>query len=420
MSKNNLIVDAVIDKLKEGFHPRWDRKRKTTSWNRKDPRSIIILSSETLKIAEQILKHEKTHFEITLDEDFEKVLTHLQDIHIKPDTWVDKHVADLYRLLHKYGFAHTVEARREGNLVGGLVGIQLGRAFIADTLYSIVPGASKICLCQAVYDQIQRKSLFIDVQVTHHLGEQKVPLSAYVKMLQDAIESGSHILDTRSDRKFPDTRKAWAISPAYVSGNSKRQTLEIHGFQVMQSWEMPLMKAMADTASARKGTVLEVGYGLGICAQFVQKWEPNAHVIIEPNREVAGRARKRFAAKIAQGKVHIYEKFWEEVVNSDLRKAHAPTGFDGIIFDTYPLKADEIRRNHFLFFPTANEMLSKNGVFTYFSDEPVYLSEEHLSQIYRVFNNPTIKTEIVHLKPWDDCEYWYWPTIVHVAISRDD
>lgn len=104
-----------------------------------------------------------------------------------------------------------------------------------------------------------------------------------------------------------------------------RIAIRATGTQVMMAWERPLMKRMADIAAARRGDVLEVGFGMGLCARAVQKHRPRSHTIVECHPQIAARAR---AWAEHQPNVRILEGFWQEVV-------HTLGSFDGICFDVF-------------------------------------------------------------------------------------
>jgi leucyl/phenylalanyl-tRNA---protein transferase len=65
-------------------------------------------------------------------------------------TWITAEMLDAYTLLHKQGYAHSVETWQDGNLVGGLYGVALGGAFFAESMFTRVPDASKVALVSLV------------------------------------------------------------------------------------------------------------------------------------------------------------------------------------------------------------------------------------------------------------------------------
>ena len=150
---------------------------------------------------------------------------------------------------------------------------------------------------------------------------------------------------TRVDIGFQD-RQAWKNAPATFD----EHTLKIFGHPVMEDWETPYMEELAKIATSKGGVILELGYGMGISANFIQKTNVERYIIIEANHEVAEKARE--FGKKAIHTVEILEGLWEEVIDQVPNES-----IDGILFDTYPLSELEIHKNHFGFFRVAYEKL---------------------------------------------------------------
>ena len=98
---------------------------------------------------------------------------------------------DAYCELHRLGFAHSVEAREHGELVGGLYGVSLGAAFFGESMFALRSDASKLAFVQLV-DQLRAWSFhFVDCQVhTAHLerfGATLWPRSRFLEALEVAL-----------------------------------------------------------------------------------------------------------------------------------------------------------------------------------------------------------------------------------------
>ncbi len=114
--------------------------------------------------------------------------------------------------------------------------------------------------------------------------------------------------------------------------------------QIMQAWETPYMKKLAEIATSRGGNVLEVGFGMGISAGFVQKSKKiKKHTLVECHPLMIASAKKKFAKNIQRGKFILLEGFWEDITNKLPSKS-----FDGILFDSCPLNKEV---EFFQFFP---------------------------------------------------------------------
>ena len=212
---------------------------------------------------------------------------------------------------------------------------------------------------------------------------------------------------TRVDIGFQD-RQAWKEAPAIFDEHS----LKIFGHPVMEDWETPYMKELAKIATSKGGIILELGYGMGISAGFIQNANIQKHIIVEANHEVAEKARE--FAKSAKYPVEILEGFWEEVIDQVPDES-----VDGILFDTYPLSELEIHKNHFGFFRTAFKKLKPGGVFTYYSDEINTYHPVHLQKLLDAgFKKENINGEVIPMSPPPDCQYWKENTMLAPIVIK--
>ena len=106
-------------------------------------------------------------------------------------TWINRTIRELYCQLHEMGHAHSVEAWEDDQLVGGLYGVSLGRAFFGESMFSRKTDASKICLVHLVERLKERGFILLDTQfTTDHLkrfGALDVPAEEYEDMLAEAL-----------------------------------------------------------------------------------------------------------------------------------------------------------------------------------------------------------------------------------------
>jgi leucyl/phenylalanyl-tRNA--protein transferase len=109
----------------------------------------------------------------------------------RPKTWINDEIVRLYAALHRQGFAHSVEAWRDDNLVGGLYGVALGAAFFGESMYSRVSDASKVALAHLVARLRLGGFRLLDTQfVTEHLqqfGAIEVSRAQYHRRLAAAL-----------------------------------------------------------------------------------------------------------------------------------------------------------------------------------------------------------------------------------------
>jgi guanidinoacetate N-methyltransferase len=202
---------------------------------------------------------------------------------------------------------------------------------------------------------------------------------------------------------------AWKSAPAEMD----EHTLRILGHPVMEDWERPYMRKLAEIATRNGGDILEIGFGMGISAGYIVA-SPlvTRHVVVEANRDVADMARK-FAESEGGGKVRVHEGLSYDVVG-----AFPDESFDGILHDAYPLDESEVQ-NQAHFARTAYRLLRPGGVFTYFSDEPSAFRPEHRQMLLDAgFAAANIRYEIIPVTPPEDCMYWRSDTILAPILTK--
>lgn len=131
-------------------------------------------------------------FAIRIDTDFEGVIEGCA----KPapgrrKTWINARIRELYGELFRRGVCHTVEAWQDGELVGGLYGIELGGAFFGESMFSTVRDASKVALAYLVARLKAGGFQLLDIQfITEHLkrfGATEIGRDEYQQLLNRAL-----------------------------------------------------------------------------------------------------------------------------------------------------------------------------------------------------------------------------------------
>ena len=131
-------------------------------------------------------------FVIAVNRDFDGVLDGCSEpMPGRTRTWINGRIRNLYRKLYERGDCHTVEAYENGELVGGLYGVSLGRAFFGESMFHRARDASKVALVHLVARLKAGHYRLLDTQfVTEHLrtfGAVEVSRPAYHKMLDAAL-----------------------------------------------------------------------------------------------------------------------------------------------------------------------------------------------------------------------------------------
>ncbi len=143
-------------------------------------------------------------FEVRIDFDFEAVIDGCAESRPgRQSTWINRRIRSLYGELFSLGHCHTVEVWRDGALMGGLYGVQLGGAFFGESMFSREPDASKIAL---VYLAARLKfggfSLLDTQFLTDHLvkfGAIEVSREKFQRLLDDALPGGGEFSKLPAD-----------------------------------------------------------------------------------------------------------------------------------------------------------------------------------------------------------------------------
>lgn len=131
-------------------------------------------------------------FALSVDTDFPAVIRACGEAAPgRARTWLNDDLIELYIALHRQGHAHSVECRRDGQLVGGLYGVSLGAAFFGESMFSRERDASKLALVELVGRLRSGGYRLLDAQfVTDHLerfGAVELPRDRYRTLLAAAL-----------------------------------------------------------------------------------------------------------------------------------------------------------------------------------------------------------------------------------------
>jgi leucyl/phenylalanyl-tRNA--protein transferase len=183
-----LDADTLLTAYAQGAFPMTDRDG-TIRWYTADPRGILPL--ETFHIPRSLRQVvRQNRFEIRVDEDFEEVMRACMTT--RPEgSWISEDLVRAYRRLHELGYAHSVEAYRNGELVGGLYGVAMGGAFFGESMFYYERDASKVALVHLVHRLRDRGYELLDTQAsTPHLerfGCVEIRADDYMRRLKRAL-----------------------------------------------------------------------------------------------------------------------------------------------------------------------------------------------------------------------------------------
>ncbi|MFT4975517.1 MAG: leucyl/phenylalanyl-tRNA--protein transferase [Myxococcota bacterium] len=189
-----------------GIFP-WYSEGQPILWFSPEPR--FVLKPEQLHIGRSLKKRiRRGDYEVRLDSAFADVIRACRE-RSRPGqrgTWITDEMEQAYNTLHEMGYAHSAEAWRDGELVGGLYGVGLGTLFSGESMFATAPDASKVAFAWLAR-QLQAWGVeLIDCQVrTDHLarfGADDMPRQRYLERLRAMINQPSRPGPWRFDTDF--------------------------------------------------------------------------------------------------------------------------------------------------------------------------------------------------------------------------
>jgi leucyl/phenylalanyl-tRNA---protein transferase len=191
-----------------------DRDSEHLYWVEPEQRGIFPL--DRLIVSRSLAKTIRSDaFEVRADGAFETVMKACAD---RDKTWINADIVRLYCELFARGHAHSIEARKDGELVGGLYGVSLGAAFFGESMFHVARDASKVALVHLVARLRLGGYRLLDTQfLTPHLaslGAIEIPRAAYRARLAAAIQLSADFAAFPTDRPMRGAEAlAHALSP---------------------------------------------------------------------------------------------------------------------------------------------------------------------------------------------------------------
>jgi len=183
----DLSVQSLVLAYANGIFP-WYGPGDPILWWSPHPR--LVLDPTELHVPRSLRRViNARRFDIGVDTDFAGVIRGCASASGRGGmgTWLVPEMITAYGRLHRAGFAHSVEARLDGTLVGGLYGVAVGRAFFGESMFFCQPDASKVAfVCLARLLERWGYGMVDCQQTTDHLlrfGAQEVPREQFLKRL---------------------------------------------------------------------------------------------------------------------------------------------------------------------------------------------------------------------------------------------
>lgn len=183
-----LEASFIIEAYSRGIFP-WYNEEEPILWWSPNPRSVFFV--DNIKISKSMKKFiRKNNYRVSFDENFVAVINSCAKS--RKETWISKDFIETYTKLHLDGIAHSVEVWKGESLVGGLYGINLGKMFYGESMFSLEANTSKLALITLADFLKERDYKIIDCQVHNsHLesiGAVEISREEFLKIMRNQIE----------------------------------------------------------------------------------------------------------------------------------------------------------------------------------------------------------------------------------------
>ena len=175
----DLSPQRLLYAYSRGIFP-WYGEGTPILWWSPEPRCVLF--PEELHIPRSLGKVlRRAPYTVSFDQAFTRVIRYCAEVP-RPGqrgTWLLPEMRDAYTRLHYLGVAHSVEVWEEGELVGGVYGVALGRIFFGESMFHLRPNASKTALVALIRVMLNHGFVLLDCQqpTPHmlHLGARNIP-----------------------------------------------------------------------------------------------------------------------------------------------------------------------------------------------------------------------------------------------------
>ena len=183
----DLSVERLLLAYRSGIFP-WFEDGEPITWWAPDPRMVLVFDYLVISKSMRNILNRKI-FTVTFNQNFREVITNCQSIKREGQngTWITDDMIEAYCELHRQGHAQSVEVWQDGELVGGLYGVDLGHIFCGESMFSKVSNASKVAFITLVEHLRNNNYVLLDCQVYNEplesLGAFEVNREDFMKVL---------------------------------------------------------------------------------------------------------------------------------------------------------------------------------------------------------------------------------------------
>jgi leucyl/phenylalanyl-tRNA--protein transferase len=190
----DLSPERLLRAYRQGIFPWYEGDH--ILWWFPDPR--FVLFPDDLKISKSVKPLlNRNEFDFTINKAFPQVIRHCQQIERagQDGTWITHDVEKAYTKMHELGYAHSAEVWKNGELVGGLYGIRMGKVFFGESMFSKTSNASRYAFIRYMQQLRAEGVELVDCQVyTEYLesmGAQMIEGKDFSRLLEELIPEGN-------------------------------------------------------------------------------------------------------------------------------------------------------------------------------------------------------------------------------------
>uniref|UniRef100_A6W0D5 Leucyl/phenylalanyl-tRNA--protein transferase n=1 Tax=Marinomonas sp. (strain MWYL1) TaxID=400668 RepID=A6W0D5_MARMS len=186
----DLSSTRLLHLYSKGFFPWFSDPDPILWWH---PEQRCTLNPDHFHISKSLKKAiKKDQWLFSVNQEFESVIGYCSALRAdKEGTWISTDIKNAYTKLHKLGYAHSIEIWHKNKLVGGFYGIAMGNMFFGESMFSLVPNASKIALkkfCELTKDcGIELIDCQVESDHLLSLGAKKMPRENFCDALEQLI-----------------------------------------------------------------------------------------------------------------------------------------------------------------------------------------------------------------------------------------
>lgn len=185
----DLSIDRLLLAYSNGIFPWYAFREGMIQWWCPMERFVIFPDEIHISHSMRTLINKGT-YKLTINQAFAEVIHACGEPRIDMEgAWLGREMMDAYTHLHEQGFAASIEVWEEERLVGGLYGVTIGKCFFGESMFSLVPSASKLALIHLAQFFQKNGGTLIDCQFeTPHLksmGGRFISYEEYMELLQE-------------------------------------------------------------------------------------------------------------------------------------------------------------------------------------------------------------------------------------------